>query len=218
VITSDVMTRVKRQFGDESGVQVIDADIIRWINDGQRHIVTQNEGLLEKSAYTNTVALQQDYSLPIDLLILRSIHLKDQPSASYFSIKYHTFNEFDQIVDGWDQTASDRGYPTIYTIYAGIIKLFPLPEISQTNGLKIYYNRVPVDVVDSTSALDVPLLYHEPLVKYCLQQAYEMDEDFDKSQAKAAEMNADLSLLRGRDDWKKQDLYPTITILAEDWI
>jgi hypothetical protein len=217
VNVSDVMIRIKRQFGDESGVQVTDDDILRWINDGQHQIVTQNEGLLEKSSYTNTVALQQEYTLPTDILILRSVHLKDSTSGAYFNIKYYSFAEFDQYVDGWDQTVSDRGYPTLYTIYAGIVKLFPLPETSQTNGLKIYYNRAPVDVVTSGDSLDIPLMYHEALVKYCLQQAYEMDEDFEAAQAKASQMDADISLLRGRDDWKKQDTYPMITVNAEDW-
>lgn len=215
---SDIMTRVKRQFGDESGVQVTDDDIIRWINDGQQQIVTQNEGLLEKSAYANIVANQQDYSTPTDLLILRSVHLLDSASGSYFNIKFFPFAEFDQYVDGWDQTITDRGYSQIYTVYAGQLKLYPLPQTSQTNGLKIYYNRIPINVSISTDSPDLPILYHEPLVKYCLQQAYEMDEDFNSAQAKAAQLSNDISLLRGRDDWKKQDTYPTITVLAEDWI
>src|ERR1041385_4536998 len=96
---SDVMTRIKRQFGDESQVQVTDSDIIRWINDGQRQIVMNNEGLLEQVAYTSTVINQQDYTLPVDLLIMRTVHLKDPNSASYFNLKYYTFTEFDQLVD-----------------------------------------------------------------------------------------------------------------------
>lgn len=213
---SDVMTRIKRQFGDESGVQVTDADILRWINDGQRQIVMQNEGLLEKTAFTNTVALQQSYSLPADILILRSVHLKDAASGSYFKIKGHTFSEFDEYVDGWDGTVVDRGFPAMYTVFENQLKLFPLPETAQANGLKIYYNRSPVDVDDSLDSLDLPLLYHEVLVKYCLQQAYEMDEDWDAAQVKAVEANADVTILRGRDDWKNQETYPVITILVED--
>lgn len=218
MIVSDIMTRIKRQFGDESGVQIVDADIIRWVNDGQRQLVMQNEGILEQIGYASTVAAQQNYSLPADLLILRTVHLKDPNSASYFNIKYYAFNEFDQLVDGWDQTAVDRGYPMMYTIYAGQIRLFPLPDTGQTNGLKIYYNRSPVDVIDATSTIDIPVLYHEVLVKYCLQQAYEMDEEFDKAEAKFQQMSTDIAMLRGRSEWQKQDVYPTITVLAEDEI
>ena len=43
----DVANRVKRTFGDESGVQVTDDDIIRWVNDAQLEISRQNEDLLE---------------------------------------------------------------------------------------------------------------------------------------------------------------------------
>lgn len=212
----DVMTRIKRQFGDESGVQVTDADIFRWINDGQRQIVMQNEGLLEKSSLANIVADQQDYSLPADLLILRTVHIKDTVSGAYFKLKGYSFNEFDEYVDGWDGTSIDQGAPTMFTVYESKLKLFPLPQVAVTSGLKIYYNRSPVDIDDSLDSLDLPLLYHETLVKYCLQQAHEMDEDWDAAQTKAVDANADITILRGREGWKNEEVYPRITVLLED--
>ena len=38
----DVLLSVKRQFGDESGVQVTDSDIVRWVDDAQREISMNN--------------------------------------------------------------------------------------------------------------------------------------------------------------------------------
>lgn len=216
MIVSDIYTRVKRQFGDESGVQVTDSDIIRWINDGQRQIVMSNEGLLETTTTANSVASQSEYTLPTNLLLFKSVSFKGTGQVSYVQLRGMSFNEFQKHIDSWDGDTTEKGTPVVYTIYAGKLILYPMPETSITNALKIYYTRKPTDVDSSDDTPDLPLLYHETLVKYCLQQAYEMDEDWEASTSKSTELAADLSLLRGREDWKQQDTYPTITVLTED--
>lgn len=216
MIVSDIYSRVKRQFGDESGVQVTDTDILRWINSGQREIVAQNEGLLEKTALTSTVANQQEYTLPTDLLILKFISLKYSSQLSYFKLKGLKTTDFNEYIDGWAGTSFGAGTPVVYTIFSGKIVLFPTPDATVADALKIYYNRIPVDVTGSSDTPDLPTLYHEVLVKYCLQQAYEMDEDWDASQIKGSALDADIALLRGREEWKQQEFFPTITILSED--
>lgn len=216
MIVSDIYSRVKRQFGDESGVQVTDADILRWINSGQREIVMQNEGLLEKTALTNTVENQQEYDLPVDLLVLKFISLKYTGQNSFFKLKGYSATKFNEYVDGWSGTDFGTGTPVAYTLFSGKIILFPIPDTTISNAIKIYYNRKPVDVTGSLDTPDLPEIYHESLVKYCLQQAYEMDEDWDASQLKGSAVDADISLLRGREEWKEQERYPVITVLAED--
>lgn len=216
MIVSDVMERVKRAFGDESGVQITDQDIIRWVNDGQREMVKHNETLLEKAAVSSVVANQQEYSLPTDLLIFR--HVSFQPSGfrSFMKLKGYSFVEFNVVVDGYDGTEYSAGVPQIYTNYAEKLILFPTPNLSLANSLKIYYNRKPVDVSSSGDSLDLPDSYFEPIVKYCMTQAYEMDEDWEAATAKGQELMSDINLLKGRGDWKQQETYPTITVLYDD--
>ena len=217
MIVSDIVTRVNRQFGDESGVQVTNADIIRWINDGMRQIVLQNEGLLEATpALTSTVNGQQDYTLPTDLLILKAVSIKYSGAVSYTRLDGLSFPQFNEYLDGWEGDTTAPGTPVAWTETSGNLRLWPVPDANVTNALKIYYQRKPIDVDDVNDSIDLPLLYHDGVVKYCLQQAYKMDEDLDAASAEAASLDADLQLLRGRQDWKKQDTYPTITVLYED--
>lgn len=213
---SDILVRVKRNFGDESGVQITDADIIRWINDGQRQIVLMNEGLLENRATSDSVAGQNEYSLPADILVLKHIQFKDQGQDSYFNVKPLNLNDFNAYIDGWDGTTFQRGTPTVYTVFAGKILFFPTPDTAQTAAIKVYYNRKPVVVVLTTDTPDLPELYHEALVKHCLTMAYQLDEDWDAAQLKVQDRDSDISLLRGRDDWKQQGTYPLISINPED--
>lgn len=216
MLVSEIQTRVKRQFGDESGVQLTDADIIRYINEGQRQIVMQNEGLLEKTAMSNSVANQQEYSLPVDILILRAVKYKSPDDLSYYKLKGMSYQQFDEQVDGWDGTAYGTATPMMFTQFAANISLFPIPDRSMTNGIKIYYNRIPVDVTTGADTPDLPALYHDALVKQCLQLAYELDEDWEAAQTKATQLDADVAVLRGRSDWKQEDLYQTITVRQED--
>jgi len=216
MLASDIITRVQRQFGDEAAVQVTEADIIRWINDGQREIIKHNETLLEKASTTSTVANQQAYNLPTDLMIFQGMFFKDSGMNSFQKLKGYNFKQFNELVDQWDGTDYPAGVPTIFTLYAGQFLLFPIPSLSLSNAIKIYYNRKPTDVVTGASSIDLPDQYFEVLVKHCLSQAYEMDEDWEAAGAKMTEVASDLKLLRGREDWKDQEFYPVITVRQED--
>lgn len=216
MIVSDIMMRIRRKFGDESAVQVTDADIIRWINDGQRKIVLKNETLLEKTATADSVAGQQEYSLPIDLLILKFIQYKDTGTTAYLKLRGMTPVQFNEYIDGWSDGGTVKGLPQIFTIFSGKIIAYPTPQNSVTAGFKIYYNRVPTDVVTSLDTPDIPLSYHDSLVNYCMQQAYELDEDRDSATAEQSKVAEDIDLLRGREDWKTQETYPVISVCLED--
>lgn len=216
MIVSDIMTRIRRKFGDESAVQVTDADIIRWINDGQREIVLKNEILLEKTAVTSSVVGQQEYVLPVDLLILKFIQYKESAGTAYYKLRGLTPVQFNEYIDGWNDGGVARGVPQVFTIFSGKIIAFPTPTTAVTDGFKIYYNRSPVDVALSSDTPDLPSTYHGTLVKYCMQQAYELDEDMESASMEVAKVAEDIDLLRGREDWKTQETYPTISVCVED--
>lgn len=216
MIVSDIMTRVRRKFGDESAVQVTDADMIRWINDGQRRAVLKNDTLLEKTATTSAVAGQQEYTLPVDLLILKFIQYKESTSAAYYKLRGMTPVQFNEYIDGWSDGGVAKGVPTVFTIFSGKIIAYPTPVTSVTDAFKIYYNRAPVDVASGTDTPDLPSLYHDTLVEYCMEQAYEMDEDLESASNSASKVAEDIDLLRGREDWKTQETYPTISVCIED--
>ena len=213
---SDIITRVQRTFGDEAGVQLTTEDIIRFINDGVREIIYKNESLLQKTATANSVANQQDYSLPVDLLILRGISWKDSSETSYHKLKARSLNEFNEYIDGWDGTDYGNGVPVTYMVFEDQITLFPTPSTSTAAAMKIYYQRSPTDVVASIDTPDIPSIYHEIIVKYCLQQAYEMDEDVEAVALKQKDIMESVNFLRGRSEWTPEETYPTITVRAED--
>ena len=58
----DVAAAVKRTFGDESGVQLVDNDIVNWINQAQVHIASSTR-VLKTKATTSLISGQNTYSL-----------------------------------------------------------------------------------------------------------------------------------------------------------
>lgn len=210
----DIITRVRRTFGDEAGVQLTDDDIIRWINDAQEHIVLRNEGLMEATAVANTVQGTSDYPTPVDMSVLRSLQYQG------YRLQGYSQNDFDNYISGYNAPGSLNGYgqgiPICYKIWNDIITLFPTPSESVTSGLTIFYIKHPTPVALSTDTPSVPLEYHNALVDFCLQQAYELDEDPQKVSLKEGQFEKKVMQLNDRNKWTHQDVYPSITTLPGD--
>lgn len=216
MIVSDVITRVRRTFGDEAAVQVQDADIIRWINDGQVEVIKNNDGALQKTGYINLVANQAQYTLPTDLMILRSLRYKYPDMLSYTRIMYKNMQQFDESIDGWDGTTYSTGNPAFFTMYEGLAILFPIPDTSVISGLKVLYNQKPADVTVIGDALALPLIYHNTIVKYCMWQASLLDEDHEPGLMYRNDFQTDLDTLKTRETIDPIDTYSTITVLFDD--
>lgn len=204
----DVVTRVKRIFGDEAGVQVTDEDIIRWINDAQEQIAVDNEGLVETKAVTDVIKGTAEYDLPADLSVLRSLKFKAR------RVNYMSFAEFTEYLDGHSEESS--GTPEAFMVWNNKITLYPVPSEDATGALVIYYVKHPPPVANLADPLFVPVQYHNAVVKFCLKEAYELDEDFQKSQTKKNEFDHEVMKLNDRNKWGSQEYYPRITVLPED--
>lgn len=205
---SEIAARIKRQFGDESGVQVTDEDILRWVNDAQKEI-TRIQSLLETQATTTVISGQNEYSLPLDILMLRSIRLGGQ------KIRTLSLQEAEEYIPGFDdETTWATGTPEVAWIWANNISLYPIPTSAGT--LKVYYTRVPVEVTAMIDSPELPVKYHPRIVEYCLAQAYEMDENWDGAGNKSSQFVTSISEMREEEKWTDHTYYPTITVLPED--
>ena len=66
---NQIFARVKRQFGDEAGVQVTADDLIMWLNDAMREAVIQNGSVIK---FFLVAASQATYSCRSSALSIRS--------------------------------------------------------------------------------------------------------------------------------------------------
>lgn len=209
---TDVINRVQRIFGDQSGVQVTQQDIINWINDGQEEIVINNEGLMEATATADIVQGQDTYNLPADCSVLRSLRYNG------YHMKRMSVTEFDLYLDGFaaNPTPYGQGISTIFCVWQNQVRIFPQPNASTAAGLSILYIQHCATVNTTADPLTVPVQYHKALVDYCLQQAYELDEDLQKMGAKKQDFTQKMLQLNDRNKWTSQETYPTITTMPDD--
>lgn len=202
---SDIAARVKRQFGDESGVQITDDDIMRWINDAQRELAVIND-LLQTTATAAITVGQEQYYLPPDILKLRSVRVGGRRLA-YVSIE----DAADLIPDS---RQGPTGTPTHFTQFANKIDLYPTPDRADGNDLQLYYTRIPLSVAKVTDTPELPSQYHNRITDFCLQHAYEMDENWQGASVKQAAFEAGRLELKGQE--MMQESYPSIRSV-EDW-
>ncbi|HEY0770702.1 MAG TPA: DUF6682 family protein [Sphingobacteriaceae bacterium] len=212
----DVVTRVKRTFGDEAAVQITNEDIMRWINDAQTEIVTHNDAALQKTDTIDLVAGTSQYTPPVDLLLIRSLRFKYDSMQSYSVLRYKSIQQFDEEIDGWDGTAYNQARPYFFTINDGNIVIFPTPDESATDGLKVVYNQKPTDVTSLADSLALPLVYHPTIVRYCLWQASLLDEDHEPGVMYRNEFMTDMDRLSNSETKDPVATYPVITVLESD--
>lgn len=208
---SDVATFVKRSFGDESAVQVTDADIYRWINSAQQEILTKNK-ILKAVATTDLVSGTNEYTFPgQNIQEIQAIHVSGR------KIEYSSFQEAEEYITSnatTDQLAT--GSPTLWYEWGGTFYLYPVPETTVVNGIKLYYVKGPTDVTSLNDLLSVPDEYLSRIIEYCLAQAYEMDEDSANSQYKLGQFAQGLDEMADKAISVHADTYPRITILEDD--
>lgn len=205
---NDVLTYVKRQFGDEAAIQITDADIIRWVNGGQEEIIRRTEAI-KGSANADLVAGQLTYTFPTDILRLQAVLINNRP------VKQVSAQEYEEYVLEHDPDNTASGQPLIWYEWANEFHFYPKPEYSAVGGIKIRYIKAPEPVVAANDTLTIPDAFYNRLIEYVLQQAYELDENFQASQLKESQFSTNLDANRDR-DVTSDDTYPTISVREED--
>lgn len=203
----DIASYVKRQFGDEAGVQVTDTDILRWINNGQLEIVAANNILREK-ATTALIKGQTVYDFPMEkVLSVDAIHVDGVP------VQHMQFPEAEKYINTQDPKRTQEGQPLYWYDYGNQITFWPKPAQDLENGIVVFYVKEPDQVTSVNDLISIPDKYYNSLVKYVLAQAYEMDEDWQAARTKSEQFREDLAEFAEQDVSLSSQSYPTITFL-----
>lgn len=205
-----VANYIKRQFGDEAGVQLTDADILGWINSGQLEICERNK-VIKALSTTDVVADQADYTLTgLNVMQIESIHYNGGVLPG---------QEFAQAQKTINDATSGTGVTNVFTdpvlwyLWANTITLWPTPAALITDGLKIYYTKMPVDLTDLTETLSIPDKYYNMLCYWVMSKAYELDEAFAEADAQLQYFERGLDSRNEEERTAQQVTYPTITFV-----
>lgn len=209
---TDVATRVRSAFGDTSGAQLADANILLWINDGQREIVNSNP-ILRSSKTTDLIKDQADYTFPSDkVLVVEAIYIDGFPIDN---LSPQEAREYIQKQDPTEVSTAKR--PAIWYERAGVITFWPKPNENITNGLKLEYIKNPTSLSSLSSAVSIPDRYFNELVNYVIAQSLEMDENYDAAQYKHRQFRDGLDRLFTKDTLSQDALYGGVMPDAGDY-
>lgn len=205
---TDLITYVKRQFGDESGVQVTDADIIRWINAGQDEIFRRNKPIKAVSTADFTSGVSE-YTFPSNVLFVQSLRVDGRP------IPVRSFEEAEEYALVNDPKGVSTGDPEFWYEFGGTFNFYPKPDKTIAGGITIYYIKAPTPVVNATDILSIPDTYYNRLIEFVMSQIYELDENLEASQLKTSQFMSGI-MEQANEDGTVDDVYPRITVLIED--
>ena len=184
----DVYYVVKRIFGDESGVQLTNDDIVRWINEAQVDISKQNQ-VLQTTATLPVTSGTATYALT-------SITPKIDSIASLLldgrRIGNIPISQAEESISLTDPLGTETGSPQFWYAWGGDITFWPVPNKNYT--MLIRYIAQPTDITSTSSdVLSLPDETFTDIVNFVLMKAYEMDENPQMMAVKQAEYSASVA-------------------------
>lgn len=203
---SDVAASVKRIFGDESGVQLVDSDIVTWTNEAQQAIASSTK-VLKSKATTALVSGTNTYSLTTitpQILQIESL-LVDGRRIGNMSVA-----QAEESISTNDPLAEEVGFPAFWYEWAGEITFWPRPNLDAT--ITIRYNALPTVVNSVDDLLSLPDEFFSDVVNYVLGKAYEMDENSPMMSYKKQEFDAAMLGLTDEERIAQNMTYETVTI------
>lgn len=173
---------------------------LSWINICTRDVALSfpNAPFLYASADRTLSAGTRHYTnLPTDFE--KIITISDPANSN--KLKYLTEEEFDLVVT----SASDSGFPTIYTLHGAIgtasaqLEFYPIPATGLT--LNYQYRKLPQLISATSVSPQLPLKYYDLYVDYIVMNGMRRREDY--AQADAVENKYEILKQKMIDDFKR---------------
>lgn len=201
----EIATRVKRIFGDESGVEIEDADILRWINDGQLDIARRTS-CIHRVTELGAIAGVTQYAIPFDFLFFKRATYNGRLLSSI------PFQTLDKMYPNRDVNPA-IGTPEYISVLGADFLIYPAPESTGVMNLDLTYVGRPVSMTALTETPELPAVYQEALVRFCLMRTKEQDEDWTVARGIRDEYEALVIDTHHGQQTQSNDHYPVVI----DW-
>jgi hypothetical protein len=213
----EIQRRVQRIFGDESGVQITDEDVVDWINDAIREIYLQQDDLTIKTTTLQAVAEQGEYNLPNGVMMIQTVSFDSD--GTYYDLRYVNGKTMSEYFNGWDGDESTET-PTYYTRgrTPNTLLLWPYPASTVNDAIKIVYSSEGEFIETLGESIELPNHLFSTVLEYCLMKAYEMDENWEGADRKAKYVQSTIDSNYAKESWFGRQSYPVVTTMPEDYV
>ena len=170
---TQVYNTVRNQFYEQDPSFIGEAELYSYMWQAEQEIAGQVECTQAYDNSTTTVASTQNYSKPSDCLYLKRV--------TWDTVKLK--KEDQRAIDAQDGQgyggSTTEGNVYSYYEWGSEIFLYPIPDSAKT--LEFYYIKQPTLKTSSSTALDVPQIFHAIIPDYCLYRAYSKDQDVERA-------------------------------------
>jgi hypothetical protein len=208
---ADVANAVKRLFGDESGVQLVDNDIITWTNEAQQAIADSTK-VLKSKATTSMVNGTNTYSLAAispKILQIESLLVNGRRIGNM------SVAQAEETISTSDPLAEEVGFPAFWYEWAGEVTFWPKPNLDAE--ITIRYTAMPGIVSTLNDLLSLPDEFLSDVINFVLKRAYEMDENESMMNYKRQEFENSMLDLTDEERQAQNMTYETVTIYDNRW-
>lgn len=178
MLASDIISRARTVLNDADGVRWLDAELLNWINDGQRVIALVRPDA-SVSNTTLTLVSGSKQSLPADgLRLLDVIRNINADNSGGRVVRLVDRDVLDTQNPSWHSETGtlvvknfvyDNRDPKTFYVY---------PPALNTSKLEVIYSKDPTNATVVGSTLAIPDIYADPLLNYVLHRAYSKDAEF----------------------------------------
>jgi len=195
ILASTIIDNAARQLFDIDNIRWSRAELLSYLNDGQRAIVSI---VPEATGTTQNISLISGtkQSIPTDgwmlLEVTRNMGLDGNTPGR--AVKFADRAILDETNPTWYSTATS----TTQTIYMYNVRdrmnFYVYPPSPGTNKLEIIYSKIPADVTEAT-VISIADVYSPALLDYILFRAYSKNVEFVDQQKAPGHLQAFMAVL-----------------------
>lgn len=195
ILASTIIDNAARQLFDIDNIKWSRSELLSYLNDGQRAIVSI---VPEATGTTQNISLTAGtkQSIPTDgwMLLEATRNMGLDGNTPGRAVKLADRAILDETNPSWYSTATS----TTQTIYMYNVRdrmnFYVYPPSPGTNKLEIIYSKIPADVTEGT-VISIADVYSPALLDYILFRAYSKNADFVDQQKAPGHLQAFMAVL-----------------------
>ena len=184
---SDILSRVRDTLQDTTSVRWTDAELLRYINDGQREVVNMkpDASALTANVQLSTGTLQTIPSNGLRLIkITRNMSSAASDATGKRAIRIVDVDVINSLEPDWNDptVTGDATHGAVVKHYIfdpdDPKKYYVYPGVSGNAYVEVCYSKTPDDLSSTSSNLDIDDVYINAIVNYVIYRAYQKDAEY----------------------------------------
>lgn len=180
ILASSVLSRVRSQLIDTSSVRWSDAELLRWMSDGQRTIVAAIPKATASIA-TRALVAGSLQTIAADGYMLLAVY-RNASGRAVYEVGRSTL---DHETPTWQTQTATAAVTAYFVDETDPRSFWVYPPNTGAGSVTLSYAVQPAELAATTDALSVRDIYATPLFDYVMFRAHQKDDDYAAGQQAA---------------------------------